>query len=320
MNNFEIKSLLCLTISCSHLEDFKNIFINELGWEIFCDTPINNDLQVIYNMNNFESNKNSIILRSPESSKGMIRLINGEDRIRKKPRSFRWGGFEIVVKNNLDEIYNKLLNYKNFIPISPPQNYDFTNVQSNIHRAFSAQLPGGTHGTFTMKVTEPENRLFPNAHANVGHIFEIPLNTNNYTDTKNFYENHLGLKKILESISNDGPLHKSWNIPSGEKYSLGIFKSSGENSGNGSVEIHGCKSIYIDEDVDTKSNENLDSGACLVTFSVENIKFLHRALKMNNIEVSNIIKTDTKPYNNSLIFTAKGPNKEMLEFVEEWKN
>ena len=41
---------------------------------------------------------------------------------------------------------------------------------------------------------------------------------------------------------------------------------------------------------------------------------------MNNIEVSNIIKTDTKPYNNSLIFSAKGPNKEMLEFVEEWKN
>lgn len=317
MKNFKIHSLLCLTISCREPKSLENILLNGFDWEIYSKSKISKIL------NNHIDNKNNLlntelnIYRSPNSKIGMIRILKGENRIRKKQRSFRWGGFEVVVMNDLDKLFNKLIEFDDFIPISPPENYDFTNANSNIHRAFSAKLPGGTHATFTMKITEPKNRLFPISNSQVGHIFEIPLNTSDYIKTRKFYEEELGMFKILETFSNNGPLHKSWKIPAGENYSLGIFKSSGSDSGLGSIEIHGCRKNFLDQELDFESN--LDGGACIVTFSVENILNLYSFLKDLKMGVSPLIKLNESPYNGNPAFFVNGPNNEKIEFVESWK-
>ncbi len=317
MSKFKINSLLCLSIACNKPESLKNILLNGLGWSIFSESTIPHNIKKIINFKVNKYNEKVTILRSPNSDRGMIRILHGKERIRTKQRSLRWGGFEVVVSKNIDSLFNKLLKFDDFIPISPPENYDFTDVASNIHRAFSAKLPGGTHATFTMKLTEPKNRLFPNTDANVGHIFEIPLNTFNYEKTKEFYQEKLGLTQILESISNNGPLHKSWKIPVGEKYSIGIFKSSGSNSGLGSVEIHGCRKNFIDEDIN--NHEELDGGACIATFLVENINSLYEYLQNINMVLTPIIKTEEQPYNGNFSFIGKGPNNEKIEFVEGWE-
>ncbi|MBL41371.1 MAG: hypothetical protein CMM49_01790 [Rhodospirillaceae bacterium] len=314
MQNFKIHSLLYLTISCSEKKSLENILLNGLGWELYSKSNISKELinQINYKKNLVDSELN--IFRSPNSKTGMIRVLEGDDRIREKQRSLRWGGFEVVVMYDIDKLFNKLLNFDNFIPISPPENYDFTDVNSNIHRAFSAILPGGTHATFTMKITEPKNRLFPKSGSQVGHIFEIPLNTSDYIKTKKFYEEDLGLIKILEAISNNGPLHKSWKIPVGENYSLGIFKSSGSNSGLGSIEIHGCRKIFLDKEI--MFDDSLDGGACIVTFAVNNIIELHKYLKILNMKTSPVIKLKEAPYNGNLTFIVYGPNNEKIEFID----
>ena len=315
MNKFKIHSLLCLTIRCDNPESLKNILLNGFGWDIFSESNIPQNLEKFFNLK--ESNNNNFsIFRSPKSDRGMVRILHGKERFRNKQRSLRWAGFEVVVSKDIDSLFNKLLKFEDFIPISPPENYDFTDVDSNIHRAFSAKLPGGTHATFTMKLSEPKNRLFPKSNAEVGHIFEIPLNTFNYEKTKNFYENTLGLTKILELVSNNGPLHKSWKIPVGEKYSIGIFKSSGSNSGFGSVEIHGCRKIFLDQELNNKNE--IDGGACIATFSVVNINNLYEFLKKLDLVVTPIDKIEEHPYNGSLSFIIKGPNNEKIEFVEDW--
>ncbi len=316
MNNINIHSLLCLSICCEEPKALENILLNGLGWEIYSDSFISKDLENIFNIKKNSVGNNCKIYRSPKADRGMIRVIKGRERIRKNPRSYRWGGFEVVVMNDIDELFKKLLKFKEFIPISPPANYDFTSFESNIHRAFSAKLPGGTHATFTKKLTEPKNRLFPKSGSQVGHIFEVPLNTSNYKETKKFYEEKFGLIKILESITNNGPLHNSWKIPVGEEYSLGIFKSSGIDSGFGSIEVHGCKKIYLD--IDNGIKNELDGGASIVTFLVNNIKGLHNKLIGNKIEVSPIINIEHPPYNGKLAFSTHGLNSEKIEFVENW--
>jgi hypothetical protein len=50
-------------------------------------------------------------------------------------------------------------------PFAPPKDIDFTDVESNIHRAFSSRFPGVTHVTMTMAVTQSKNCTFPKADA-----------------------------------------------------------------------------------------------------------------------------------------------------------
>ncbi len=317
MGDFKIHSLLCLTISCKEPRSLEEILLKGLNWELYCKSNISKNLNKHIDKKRNLLDTQLKVFRSQDSKSGMIRILKGEERIRKKQRSLRWGGFEVVVMQNIDNLFYKLMKFDDFIPISPPENYDFTSVNSNIHRAFSGRLPGGTHATFTMKITEPKNRLFPKSNSEVGHIFEIPLNTSNYLKTKKFYQENLGLVKILESISNNGPLHKSWKIPFGEKYALGIFKSSGANSGLGSIEIHGCRKNFLDDEYYSESE--LDGGACIATFSVINIEKLHNFLSNLKMIVSPLINIDEAPYNGNLAFTMIGPNNEKIEFVQNWE-
>ena len=318
MNYKLINTLACLTIACPNKEDFSNFLLKIFKWEIFHKGKITIDMENMWNISSGTAGKDYIVLRSPGMDRGMIRLVDGVIRKRNKQRSFRWGGFEIVVMYNIDSLYKQLLNNKIVSILSEPENHDFTNVDSNIHRAFHVKFPGGTHGTITMKLSEPKGRKFPISKSQVGHIFEIPLNTDKYTNTKKFYNDVLKMPTILELISKKGSLHKSWNIPEGNLYSLSILKSSGPESGSGSIEIHGCDSSFIDEKINKQ--KEFDGGASLVTFTTKDILKVYNSVLDSSCasEVTKIISIENAPYKGCKCFSFEGPNKEKIEIVESW--
>ena len=314
-----LNDLKCLTISCKEPRSLAEIIEKNFDWKIYKHGSIDPELETLWGIKENSAGTDFYIFQSENMNRGMIRIVSGNDRIRSKNRSRRWGGFEIVIMENIDELYDNLNQNINFLTFGKPDNYDFTSVQSNIHRAFSGTIPGGTHFTATMKITEPSNRIFPKSKTQVGHIFEVPLNTSNYLETKNFYKDILGMEKVLELITEDGPMHKTWNIPKGHEYSLGIFKGSGEGSGLGAVEIHGCSSDFIDPEFFNTSI--FDGGACLVTYGTHNIDKVYN--KVLNCSAASIIKEPkeilSSPYSGSKAFSFFGPNKERIEIIESWK-
>ena len=127
------------------------------------------------------------------------------------------------------------------------------------------------------------------------------------------------MKKVLELITDYGPMHKTWDIPKGNRYSLGIFKGSGDGSGFGAIEIHGCNNEFIDDEF--SNNNKFDGGACLVTYSTYNIDSVYK--KVLQYPAARIIKEpiriESSPYSGSKAFSFLGPNKERIEIIENWK-
>ena len=311
-----VTALAAMTVACPDPRAFEALLSDVWGWERLADGPIDAVLELLWGIAPGSAGKRYAVMRSPGMNRGMIRIVSGPERNRQCQRAARWGGFEIVVMHDIDDIYATMAARADCAPFGPPRDYDFTHVQSNIHRAFSIGLPGGTHVTLTMPVTQPKDREFPRAPSQVGHIFEVPVTTPDYPCCRGFYENTLGMIPVLESGSTDGPMHAAWNIPPGPEYRLDILKGDAPGAGLGSIEVHGIDAPYIDPDpIDPKC---FDGGACMATLTTTDVDTVYKALDASPDAtiVSPPTTVAAAPYNGARVFVCRGPDGEPLEICE----
>ena len=160
----------------------------------------------------------------------MIRVIKGKDRERTKPIGTRWSGVEIVVMNQVDELFEKLKDHPSFDVLSEPTTFDFSDVGANIHRGFHGKGPGKTHLMFTMEVTKPTGGYdFPSAEGIVGHIFSVPLVSTTYKASLEFYRDDIHMIPVLTDHLEDGLWHqeaKHWLSPFAVLLPSGLFPVS----------------------------------------------------------------------------------------------
>jgi catechol 2,3-dioxygenase-like lactoylglutathione lyase family enzyme len=311
-----VTALAAMTVACPDPQRFAAFLTEVWDWERMAEGPIDSELETLWGVAPGSAGDHFIVLRSAGADRGMVRLVAGTDRARTKQRAARWGGFEIVVMNDIDGLYTAMVDHPVTAPFAPPKNFDFTAAESNIHRAFSAKLPGGTHVTLTMAVTQPKNRTFHTASARVGHIFEIPVTTPDYARCRGFYEKDLGLTPLLESQSADGPMHDAWGIPPGPTYHLDILKGDAPGAGLGAVEIHGIGAAYIDPAPVDPSH--FDGGACMATFTTNDLDMVaaavHKSAHARVIAEPRAIAAP--PYVGARAFSFFGPDGERVDVCE----
>jgi len=311
-----VTALAAMTVACPAPQRFAAFLNDTWGWEPLAEAAIDPDLERLWGVDPGSAGDLAIVMRSPGANRGMLRLVAGTERPRTRQRAARWGGFEIVVMDDIDGLYAAMQEHADTAPFAPPKNFDFTASGSNIHRAFSARLPGGTHVTMTMAVTQPKTRAFHAANARVGHIFEVPVTTPNYPRCRAFYEETLGLFPLLESQSTDGPMHDAWGIPPGPLYHLDILKGDAPGPGLGAVEIHGIDGAYIDPDPLTPAQ--FDGGTCLATFTTTDldtvVAAVHKSAHAQVIAEPRAIAA--APYNGARAFCFLGPDGERVEVCE----
>ncbi len=309
-------ALAAMTVACRAPQRFAAFLTEVWDWETLAEGSVDPDLTSLWGIAPDSAGDRFFILRSSGADRGMLRLVAGDERSRSRQRAARWGGFEIVVMEDIDSLYTAMEDHPDTAPFEPPKNFDFTASGSNIHRAFSAMLPGGTHVTLTMAVTQPKTRAFHAAGARVGHIFEIPVTTPDYARCRAFYEHDLRLTPLLESQSTDGPMHDAWNIPPGPTYHLDILKGDAPGPGLGAVEIHGIEAAYIDPDPLTPTQ--FDGGTCLATFTTTDldsvVAAVHKSVHARIIAEPRAIAA--APYNGARAFCFFGPDGERVEVCE----
>jgi len=81
------------------------------------------------------------------------------------------GGAEFTV-GDVDGLYEILIRIRGSPQCDRPDD-EWSEFGSNIHRAFWAGFRRN-HLAFTMPVTQPKDRQFPQATAKAGHIFDVP--------------------------------------------------------------------------------------------------------------------------------------------------
>jgi catechol 2,3-dioxygenase-like lactoylglutathione lyase family enzyme len=251
----------------------------------------------------------------------MIRVVGGIERVRTHPIGTRWSGVEIVVTEDLRGLYLAFDAHPDFRMIKAPLEADFSDVGANIHQAFYGRAPGGTHLMFTMAVTEARDYDFPTADARVGHIFDVPLVSDNFDRSLGFYRDQLGMVPLLEDVLTEGIWHDAWDLPIGTQVDLAIIKGDAPDFGLGGIELQGYESSFIDP-IAPQANR-FDGGACLTTYTAKDLAATFEAVA-DSTEATVLSEPRpyaAAPYDGKRAFSFLGPGGERVEICEElWQS
>jgi catechol 2,3-dioxygenase-like lactoylglutathione lyase family enzyme len=311
-----VTALQCMTIACSRPADLAALFESGLGWEVVAEHPIDARVEGLWGIAAGSAGASARVLRSPGAARGMVRVVAGSERHRSRSMAARWAGVEMIVSRDIDALAARLEALPGFRTFVPPSDWDWTEYGSNIHRAFIGTAPGGTHLAFTMGLTQPKGRDFPEALAQVGHVFDVPLVTSRFEDCKRFYCGTLGMVPFLQSEFRDHLWHRLWKLPPESPARLDIYKGNAPGTGLGGIELQGYEAHIVDPE--PAAADRLDGGACLLTYTSDDLDAAWAAVAGDPAAriLSRPAAVDAAPYGGARAFAFQGPAGERVEVVE----
>lgn len=316
-----VTSMACVTISCPEPNKLINLITEVWDWEIFCHNELSQTHENLWGIKNNSAGIKNTILRSKGSDRGMIRVVEGKQRIRQSPMSTRWSGIEIVVMDDLVGLCKSLQNHYNFEVVKPVDEADFTHAGANVHKFFHGIGPGLTHMMFTMAVTEPEEYAFPESPNRVGHIFDVHLDVDKKDDSRDFYHKTLAMDMVFDDMLEEGLFFDTWDLDaSSPSVQMSIFKGDADGFGLGGIEMRSFDSSTMDPTPPIP--HTFDGGTCMTTFTVKDIDKVFAVLSESGSSdvLSSPKKINSSPYNGGKAFAVLGPKGERLEFSEKWEN
>jgi catechol 2,3-dioxygenase-like lactoylglutathione lyase family enzyme len=311
-----VTALQAMTLSTADPDALVALFVEGLGWQPFAEHPVDARIESLWGLAPGSAGRQARVLRSGSTTRGMVRIVAGRERPRSRPMAARWAGVEMVVGHDLDGLHARLSRHAGFRTFVPPSDWDWTEHGSNLHRAFIGTAPGGTHLAFTMGLTKPVGRDFPATQAQVGHVFDVPLVTDRFEDCKRFYCGTLGMLPFLQSAFTDHLWHRLWKLPPASPARLDIYKGNAPGTGLGGIELQGYEPDLVDPE--PASVDRLDGGACLLTYTSDDLDAAHAAVAADGAvrAFSAPRRIDAAPYRGARTFAFLGPAGERVEIVE----
>jgi len=314
-----VGALLGVTLSCPRPAALCELLSDGLGWELACTGAIGPGEERAWGVAAGSAGAHFAVLRSPGATRGMLRVVEGPERRHSQRLAARWAGAEILVTREIDALYERLCAFPAFVPRTPPFDMDWSAFGSNVHRAFIGYGPGGTHLAFTMAVTQPRGRRFPEARARVGHVFDVPLVSARYAASRRFYTQALGLVPILEAQFSSGPWHALWALPDGSPVHLDILKGEGQGTGLGGIELQG----YAPELIDSTPAlaDRFDGGACMISYETNDLDAVFKSVSRSSSATLHAapVSLPGPPYAGARSFCFAGPDGERVEICEAWR-
>ncbi|MEN9316683.1 MAG: hypothetical protein RIS35_3076 [Pseudomonadota bacterium] len=316
MGGPHVTALQCMTIACSRPAELSALFEVGLGWECLAEHVVDARIEGLWGIAAGTAGRSARVLRSPGATRGMVRLVLGGERVRSRAMAARWAGVEMIVSQDIDGLARRLQALPGFRTFVPPSDWDWTEYGSNIHRAFIGTAPGGTHLAFTMGLTQPKGRDFPEALAQVGHVFDVPLVTTQFESCKRFYCETLGMVPFLQSKFRDHLWHRLWRLPPESPARLDIYKGNAPGTGLGGIELQGYESHIVDPE--PAEADRLDGGACLLTYTSDDIAAAFASVSADPAArmLSPLTVIEGAPYHGARAFAFQGPAGERVEIVE----
>jgi hypothetical protein len=260
-----LRALASVTIGCEDPAAMIDLLVSAVGWEVRARGAIDKELQLAWGVAPASADEAFTLLAAPGADRGLLRILRGAERQRTRPVAARWAGVEILVMRGIDELFERVSAHPAFDTLHAPFDMDWSAFGSNVHRAFIGRGPGGTHLAFTMAVTQPKNRQFPEAAGAVGHVFDVPLITADFAGDSRCLQQTLGMEPFLSSRFDAGPWHALWSLPPGTPVALDILKGDAPGTGLGGIELQGYPAAMIDP-VESPGHR-FDGGTCLVTYT-----------------------------------------------------
>ena len=315
-----VTAMACVTISCPEPDRLLRLITDLCGWEVFCATELDSDLEQLWGIRAGSAGRSATIVRSPGSGRGMIRVVEGAPRRLVSPFAQRWSGVEIVVSRDLTGLCQALDRHPDFRLRKAVGQADFTDADANVHDFFHGTLPGAGYAMFTMAVTEPASYDFPSTENHVGHIFDVHLNVDSQGESRRFYAQTLGMERVFDANLSEGIFYDAWDLdPSAPDVRMSIFKGDAPGFGEGGIEMRCLDRTLLAQD--PPSLASLDGGCCLTTFTTEDINAAFHAV--NRCTGATLITEPKRllrpPYDHGRAFAFLAPDGERVEIAERWQ-
>ncbi len=312
-----VVALAGMTIATPDVDALARIFTHYFEWQVLAEGTVSAAEERAWGIAPGSAGKRFVIVRTPDGTRGMVRIVQGTTRQRVRPVTPRWAGVEIIVSRDIDALFERVRECRDFVPLRDPMSMDWSDFGSNVHRAFLGRAPGGTHLALTMGVTKPKGREFPAAQAWVGHVFDVPLMTADFERSSRFYREVLGMVPFLTSRFTGGlGWHELFGLPAGVEVRLDILKGDAPGTGLGGIEMQGYDASLID-DVPVDATR-FDGGACMVTYTSKDIDATYAAVAASPLAkvLSTPAPVEAAPYRGGRAFTFLGPDGERFEVCE----
>lgn len=308
-----VTALAGMTLSCPDPAAVLALFQEAAGWQLLETGPIDAELERSWGVAPGSAGDDYWVLTAPGVDRGRLRVVMGPTRVRSRPVATRWAGIEVLVMRDIDDLFQRLVAHDCFTVMQEPFDMDWSEFDSNVHRAFIGYGPGGTHMAFTMAITKPKGREFPKADSAVGHIFDVPLITGDYAASASFYRQALGMIPFLESRFTSGPWHELWGISEGEEVVLDILKGDAPGTGLGGIEMQAYAGHCIDPE--PAMADRFDGGTCLASYSSADLDAAFAVVSAS--DRATVLSSPTVlacwPYHGQRAFSFLGPTGERVE-------
>jgi len=156
-----VTALQAITIACRSPAALTALLSEGLGWPCVAEGVLDATLERQWGIATGSAGRRFAIHGPPGATRGLVRVVAGEERLRERPLATRWAGIEMIVASDIDGLHARLAARPELSILQPPVTMDWSEFGSNLHRAFVARGPGGTHLSFTMGPTPPVGREFP---------------------------------------------------------------------------------------------------------------------------------------------------------------
>jgi len=317
MSQSALTSPACMTYACSEPQHMAALLLDVYGWETLCEGVIDAHLESLWGIAPDSAGGSFVVLRSPGSDRGMIRVVAGQDRKRTTPMGTRWSGVEFVVMEDIEGFHDKLEAHPDFVVGRPPKTVDLTDAGANVHTYFYVYPPGGTFFLMTMAKTRARDYDFPSSPNRVGHIFDVHLDVVKDGPSRRFYEDTLGLISVFDEDMTEGLFYETWDIPTDSPANLTVLKGDAPKYGLDGIEMRTFERRVMDPLPAVA--DKFDPGCCMATYSCTDIDAAFHAVSESNLAtvLSEPQSVHAQPYAGARAFAFLGPENERMEICEK---
>lgn len=229
-----IERVLLETLVVGDLDGAAAAWREDLGWQTLADGEVDAPLAELWGVRP-EAHPRFVLLASPGSTRGFVRLVAGEDDA---SSSFdRAGLFNAeLLCSDVEALFERLQRSRAFRTLSSPNTYDLSPTGGAVSRSFATRGPGGAGIFFTQYLSVPPPRTLPRCEHLVGPMFNSAVAVADAGAMASFYEGVLGMGRRFEMLIAQPAVNRILGLPDDRAFHMVVYK--GEGDGLVEVDVH----------------------------------------------------------------------------------
>lgn len=304
------RSLEMVSATSTDVDAFVAAWCGVSGYEVVADSPTCAELEKLWGAD-AGAHARSVVLRSPGSERGLLRLIETDEPAPDSGPARRVGPFGMeFFSAEVTEVWERMAAEGSFRPYTEPVDYDMSSIGSGRATSFAARGPSGVWVLVTTMRWVPPPRPLPVVEQLVGPVINLPVATPPSSQPEAFYVRGLGMEVRFAGELADPTVNRIIGLEPDRRFSAKVF-----SLGDGQMAEHHFHEASRLE-ADARRPGRLRAGPAVLTLAANGVGVVAERLAGLGFAVRGPVPVPDPPYGGRAVVVADGPSGETVELVE----